>query len=118
MPPWINPATTWKRRTKLRSRRRSRSTSPTTATCRSASSAPGPRRSAASSSYHCPMAKSDKAWLRRHVTDGFVKQAKKQGYRSRAAFKLLEIDEKERLLKPQSVVIDLGAAPGVWRSEE
>jgi 23S rRNA (uridine2552-2'-O)-methyltransferase len=57
---------------------------------------------------------SSKRWLRRHVTDHYVKQARGQGYRSRAAFKLLEIDEKDRLLKPGMRVIDLGAAPGGW----
>ncbi len=57
---------------------------------------------------------SSKRWLRRHVTDHYVKQARGQGYRSRAAFKLLEIDEKDRLLKPGIRVLDLGAAPGGW----
>jgi 23S rRNA (uridine2552-2'-O)-methyltransferase len=60
------------------------------------------------------MAKSNKAWLRRHVTDPYVRKAKEQGYRSRAAFKLLEIDDKEKLLRPGAVVVDLGAAPGGW----
>jgi 23S rRNA (uridine2552-2'-O)-methyltransferase len=61
------------------------------------------------------MAKSSsKQWLRRHVTDHYVKQARKQGYRSRAAFKLLELDEKESILKPGQAVLDLGAAPGGW----
>lgn len=53
-------------------------------------------------------------WLDEHHRDFYVKQAKKIGYRSRAAFKLLEIDEKDRLLKPGMVVVDLGAAPGGW----
>jgi 23S rRNA (uridine2552-2'-O)-methyltransferase len=60
------------------------------------------------------VAKSSKEWLRRHVTDHYVKQAKKQGYRSRAAFKLLEIDAKEKLFRPGQAVLDLGAAPGGW----
>lgn len=60
------------------------------------------------------MTKSSKEWLRRHVTDHYVKQARKQGYRSRSAFKLLEIDSKEKLLRPGSMVVDLGAAPGGW----
>jgi 23S rRNA (uridine2552-2'-O)-methyltransferase len=60
------------------------------------------------------MAKSSKEWLRRHVTDPYVRKAKEQGYRSRAAFKLLEIDQREKLLRPGMVVVDLGAAPGGW----
>src|SRR3954464_25388 len=60
------------------------------------------------------MAKSSKQWLRRHVTDPYVRRAKEQGYRSRAAFKLLEISEKEKILKPGQLVVDLGAAPGGW----
>ena len=60
------------------------------------------------------MAKSSKQWLRRHVTDPFVRKAKAQGYRSRAAFKLLEIDSQEKLLRPGMTVVDLGAAPGGW----
>ena len=58
--------------------------------------------------------KSSKPWLRRHVTDAYVRKAKQQGYRSRAAFKLLEIDAQERLLRPGATVVDLGAAPGGW----
>jgi 23S rRNA (uridine2552-2'-O)-methyltransferase len=60
------------------------------------------------------MAKSNKEWLRRHVTDPYVRKAKEQGYRSRAAFKLLQIDAKEKILRPGQVVVDLGAAPGGW----
>lgn len=60
------------------------------------------------------MAKSSKEWLRRHVSDPYVKKAQKEGYRSRAAYKLLEIDQKHSLLKPGMTVIDLGAAPGGW----
>jgi 23S rRNA (uridine2552-2'-O)-methyltransferase len=60
------------------------------------------------------MAKSSKEWLRRHVADPYVKAARKQGYRSRAAFKLLELDKKESVLKPGLTVVDLGAAPGGW----
>lgn len=60
------------------------------------------------------MTKSSKEWLRRHVTDQYVRKARQQGYRSRAAFKLLEIDEKESVLKAGMTVIDLGAAPGGW----
>ena len=60
------------------------------------------------------MVKSSKEWLRRHVTDHYVKKARQQGYRSRAAYKLLEIDAKERVLRPGQTVLDLGAAPGSW----
>jgi 23S rRNA (uridine2552-2'-O)-methyltransferase len=60
------------------------------------------------------MAKSNKAWVRRHVTDSYVKKAKAQGYRSRAAYKLIELDQREKLLRPGAVVVDLGAAPGSW----
>jgi len=58
--------------------------------------------------------KSSKQWMREHVNDPFVQLAKKEGYRSRAAYKLLEIDAKDRLLKPDTVVVDLGATPGGW----
>lgn len=60
------------------------------------------------------MAKSSKQWLRRHVTDTYVRQAKARGYRSRAAFKLLELDAREGLFRPGQLVVDLGAAPGGW----
>ena len=58
--------------------------------------------------------KSSRRWLDRHVNDEFVKRAQKEGYRSRAAYKLLEIQEKDRLFKPGQTVVDLGAAPGGW----
>jgi 23S rRNA (uridine2552-2'-O)-methyltransferase len=58
--------------------------------------------------------KSSRRWLDRHFSDDYVKQAQERGYRSRAAFKLLEIQEKQRLVKPGQVVVDLGAAPGGW----
>ena len=58
--------------------------------------------------------KSNKQWLRRHVTDPYVRKARQQGYRSRAAYKLLQLDEKERFLRPGAIVVDLGAAPGGW----
>lgn len=52
--------------------------------------------------------------MREHVTDPYVQRAKAEGYRSRAAYKLLEIDAKDRLFKPGQIVVDLGAAPGGW----
>ena len=58
--------------------------------------------------------KSSKQWMHEHVSDPFVQLAKKEGYRSRAAYKLLEIDAKDNLLKPGTVVVDLGATPGGW----
>ena len=57
---------------------------------------------------------SQKAWLERQLNDPFVAEAKKLGYRARSAFKLLEIDDKYKLLKPGMRVVDLGAAPGSW----
>ena len=60
------------------------------------------------------MAKSNKAWLRRHVTDSYVRRARQAGYRSRAAYKLLEFIANDKLLKPGMRVLDLGAAPGGW----
>src|SRR3954462_665742 len=57
---------------------------------------------------------SSKLWLERQLNDPYVAQAKREGYRSRAAYKLIEIDDKYRLLKPGMTVIDLGAAPGGW----
>ena len=59
-------------------------------------------------------AKTSKAWMKEHVNDFFVKQSKKEGYRSRAAYKLLEIAERDHLLKSGMIVVDLGAAPGSW----
>jgi 23S rRNA (uridine2552-2'-O)-methyltransferase len=58
--------------------------------------------------------KSSAQWLRRHVADPYVKRAVAQGYRSRSAYKLLEIDRRERILRPGARVVDLGAAPGGW----
>ncbi len=58
--------------------------------------------------------KVDKAWFHDHVTDPYVKLAQKEGYRSRAAFKLGEIDEALGLVRPGQVIVDLGAAPGAW----
>lgn len=58
--------------------------------------------------------KVNKAWLNDHVNDPYVKLAQKEGYRARAAYKLKEIDEALRLVKPGQVVVDLGCAPGAW----
>jgi 23S rRNA (uridine2552-2'-O)-methyltransferase len=58
--------------------------------------------------------KSSARWLREHFTDEYVKRAQAEGYRSRAAYKLLEIHEKDHLLRPGLTVVDLGAAPGGW----
>jgi 23S rRNA (uridine2552-2'-O)-methyltransferase len=55
-----------------------------------------------------------KAWMHDHVNDPYVQEAKRRGYRSRAAFKLLELDARDRLLRPGMSVVDLGAAPGSW----
>lgn len=58
--------------------------------------------------------KSGSAWMHEHVTDPYVKKAQQDGYRSRAAYKLLEIDKRDHLLRPGMTVVDLGAAPGSW----
>jgi len=58
--------------------------------------------------------KSSDRWLREHFSDPFVQRAQSEGWRSRAVFKLEEIDQREKLLKPGTVCLDLGAAPGAW----
>jgi len=58
--------------------------------------------------------KSSSRWLKEHFDDPFVKMAQKDGYRSRASYKLLEVQEKDRILRPGMTVIDLGSAPGGW----
>ena len=58
--------------------------------------------------------KTSKAWMREHVTDPYVRRAKQEGYRSRSAYKLMEVLEKDRLVRPGMTVVDLGAAPGGW----
>lgn len=58
--------------------------------------------------------KTSKQWMREHINDPFVQQAQKDGYRSRAAYKLIEINEKDHLIKPGMVIVDLGATPGGW----
>jgi 23S rRNA (uridine2552-2'-O)-methyltransferase len=57
---------------------------------------------------------SSKQWLRRHVNDPYVQRSKREGYRSRSAYKLTEIDERDKLLHAGQVIVDLGAAPGGW----
>jgi 23S rRNA (uridine2552-2'-O)-methyltransferase len=58
--------------------------------------------------------KTSKAWMQEHVNDAYVQRAKAEGWRSRAAFKLKEIDARDHILRPGMVVVDLGAAPGSW----
>lgn len=57
---------------------------------------------------------SSKAWLQEHRDDPYVKRAQREGYRSRACYKLLELQERDRLLRPGMTVVDLGSAPGGW----
>ncbi|MCR9185934.1 MAG: 23S rRNA (uridine(2552)-2'-O)-methyltransferase RlmE [Halieaceae bacterium] len=57
---------------------------------------------------------SSKAWLKEHRDDPYVQQAQREGYRSRACYKLLEVQERDRLIKPGMTVLDLGSAPGGW----
>ncbi|MDO9205217.1 23S rRNA (uridine(2552)-2'-O)-methyltransferase RlmE [Methylotenera sp.] len=57
---------------------------------------------------------SSKAWMHEHINDEFVKRAQKEGYRARAAYKLTEIDDKDKLIKPGMTIVDLGATPGSW----
>ncbi|NND67224.1 MAG: 23S rRNA (uridine(2552)-2'-O)-methyltransferase RlmE [Halioglobus sp.] len=57
---------------------------------------------------------SSKAWLKEHRDDPYVQQAQRDGYRSRACYKLLELQEKDRLIRPGQTVVDLGSAPGGW----
>ncbi len=58
--------------------------------------------------------KTSKAWMQEHLNDEYVKRAQKDGYRARAAYKLIEIDDKDKLLKPGMTVVDLGSTPGSW----
>ena len=58
--------------------------------------------------------KTSKAWMREHINDPYVQRAQAEGYRSRAAYKLLELDKKDRLLVSGQLLVDLGAAPGSW----
>lgn len=58
--------------------------------------------------------RTSKAWMQEHVNDPYVKMAQKDGYRARAAYKLIEIDDKDKLIKPGMTVVDLGSTPGSW----
>jgi 23S rRNA (uridine2552-2'-O)-methyltransferase len=58
--------------------------------------------------------KSSHRWMQRHVNDEYVKRSRREGYRSRAAYKLLELQERDRFIRPGQLVVDLGAAPGGW----
>jgi len=58
--------------------------------------------------------KTSKAWMHEHVNDPYVRRAKQEGYRSRAAYKLIEVLKKDKLVRPGMTVVDLGAAPGSW----
>jgi len=60
------------------------------------------------------LSKSSKDWMREHLEDSYVQRAQKDGYRSRAAYKLLEINQKDKLFKTGMTVVDLGSAPGSW----
>jgi 23S rRNA (uridine2552-2'-O)-methyltransferase len=57
---------------------------------------------------------SSKAWMQEHVNDEFVRRARQEGYRARAAYKLIEIDDRDKLIRPGMTIVDLGAAPGSW----
>ncbi|MBO7173365.1 MAG: RlmE family RNA methyltransferase [Burkholderiaceae bacterium] len=58
--------------------------------------------------------KSNRAWIERHINDPFVKRSRAEGYRARSVYKLIELNDKEKLLKPGYTVVELGAAPGSW----
>src|ERR1700733_5432808 len=58
--------------------------------------------------------KSSGQWLQEHVNDPYVKQAQRDGYRSRSSYKLIQIDEKDKLIRPGMLLVDLGSAPGGW----
>lgn len=61
-----------------------------------------------------PTSKSSRRWLNEHFSDTYVKQAQQEGYRSRAVYKLLELQERDKIFKPGMTIVDLGAAPGGW----
>ena len=58
--------------------------------------------------------RSNRAWIERHINDTFVKRSRVDGYRARSVYKLIELNEKEKLIRPGMTVVDLGAAPGSW----
>ena len=58
--------------------------------------------------------KSSGSWLQEHINDPYVKQAQRDGYRSRASYKLIQLNEKDRLVRPGMLIVDLGSAPGGW----
>ena len=58
--------------------------------------------------------KTSKAWMQEHLNDPYVILAQKDGFRARAAYKLTEIDDKDKLIKPGMTIVDLGATPGSW----
>jgi 23S rRNA (uridine2552-2'-O)-methyltransferase len=63
---------------------------------------------------HVARSKSSASWMSRHLSDPFVKQAQKDGYRSRSAYKLVELNDKDKLIRPGMRLLDLGSAPGGW----
>ncbi len=88
---------------------RTRTTSP------AAGKAPAGKSSVSKSSVSkSPVSKTSKVWMKEHFDDQYVLRSWQDGYRSRASYKLLELDDKDRLFKPGMTVIDLGAAPGGW----
>ena len=58
--------------------------------------------------------RSNRAWIERHINDPFVKRSRQEGYRARSVYKLIELNDKEKLIRPGRCVVDLGAAPGSW----
>ena len=60
------------------------------------------------------VSRTSKAWMQEHLNDEYVKRAQKEGYRARAAYKLTEIDDKDKLIKPGMTIVDLGSTPGSW----
>lgn len=77
-------------------------------------SLPGKRLQAKATTEEKSKHRFNKAWMQEHVHDPYVQRAKAEGWRSRAAYKLIELDERNHLLKPGRVVVDLGSAPGSW----